>query len=285
MNELALRIAFAAVAAPLSLWILYLGGAPLAALLSVVAGLGAWELFRIARAAGHKPLDEFGIAMAALVPLVVYAHHANVVRVPVSAAMVAVLLVLTIAIWARGVEGAPLGSTAVTVFGVIYTGAALSFGFALRYLEYAVDAKGGAALVALPLLLTWASDIGAYFVGRAIGGRKLIPKVSPGKTVAGAVGGLVATVIASWLLARYALPSVAQLSLSTAGAIVLGIVVSVAAQVGDLAESLLKREAGVKDSSRIIPGHGGILDRFDSLLFVLPVSYLLLPALLIPAFR
>ena len=285
MSELALRIAFAVVAAPAALVIIYLGGAPLAILLSIVSAIGAWEFYRIARAAGHAPLEWLGIGMAALIPLLVHAHHAGVLLVPVSAAVVAVMAVFGVTIWARGVEGKASGAAALTVFGVLYTGCALSFGFALRYLGYAVDAKAGTALVAFPLLLTWASDTGAYFVGRAIGGRKLIPKVSPGKTVAGAVGGLVVTVIVAWLLARTLLPSVAQLSLTHAGAILFGIVVSVAAQIGDLAESLLKREGGVKDSSRIIPGHGGVLDRFDSLLFVLPVSYLLLPPLLNPAFR
>lgn len=285
MSELAQRVAFAVVAAPLALGVIYLGAAPLAILLSVVSALGAWEYYRIARAAGHAPLEWIGVGASALVPLLVYAYHAGALLVPVSAALVAVMLILAAAIWMRGVEGRPTGAAAVTVFGVLYTGAALSFGFALRYLGYAIDARAGTALVALPLLLTWASDIGAYFVGRAIGGRKLIPAVSPGKTVSGAVGGLLATVLVSWLLARYVLPGVAQLSLTHAGAVVFGLVVSVAAQVGDLAESLIKREGGVKDSSRIIPGHGGILDRFDSLLFVLPVSYLVLPHLLVPAFR
>lgn len=285
MSELALRWAFALVAAPLALVILYLGGAPLAALLAIVAGLGAWEFYRIARAAGHQPMEWLGIPLAALIPLLVHAQHASVVRVPVSAAMVGVLLVLSASIWARGVEGKPLGASVTTVFGVLYTGAALSFGFALRYLDYAIGALAGASLVALPMLLTWASDVGAFFVGRAIGGRKLIPKVSPGKTVSGAVGGLIFTVLISWLLGSYALPRTAQLGMGLAGAILFGAVVSVAAQMGDLAESLIKREAGVKDSSRIIPGHGGILDRFDSLLFVLPVAYLMLPHLLVPAFR
>jgi phosphatidate cytidylyltransferase len=226
-----------------------------------------------------------GIVASALIPLLVYAYHANVLHLPVSFAAVAILAVFAISIWARGVEGGPLGATATTVFGVLYTGAMLGFGFALRYLDYAVGPLAGASMVAFPMLLTWASDIGAYFVGRSVGGPKLIPKVSPGKTISGAVGALVVTMIVSWALAKYALPQTAQLSLSTFGALMFGLVVSFAAQVGDLAESLIKREGGVKDSSRIIPGHGGVLDRFDSLLFVLPVSYMLLPALLVPAFR
>jgi phosphatidate cytidylyltransferase len=143
----------------------------------------------------------------------------------------------------------------------------------------------GGVLLIFPLVVTWASDIGAYFVGRAIGGRKLIPSVSPGKTVAGAVGGLVASMLVAWLYARSVLVPVANLGFTPWGAVLFGAIVSVAAQVGDLFESLIKREGGVKDSSRIIPGHGGILDRFDSLIFVLPVAYLLLGWLPIPILR
>jgi phosphatidate cytidylyltransferase len=138
-------------------------------------------------------------------------------------------------------------------------------------------------LVAFPLVLTWSSDIGAYAVGRTLGGRKLIPAVSPGKTVSGALGGLAATVVASWLYVRFVLEPNALLSMRLPAIVLFGIVISVAAQVGDLTESLLKREAGVKDSSHLIPGHGGLLDRLDSLLFVLPVAYLLFAWLLVPA--
>jgi phosphatidate cytidylyltransferase len=132
-------------------------------------------------------------------------------------------------------------------------------------------------------VLTWASDIGAYFVGRTVGGRKLLPAVSPGKTVSGALGGLAATILVSWLYVRYALAPVASLTMTLPATIAFGLVISIAAQVGDLTESLLKREANVKDSSRLIPGHGGLLDRLDSLLFVLPVAYLLFGWLLLPA--
>jgi phosphatidate cytidylyltransferase len=137
----------------------------------------------------------------------------------------------------------------------------------------------------MPVLLTWASDIGGFVVGRAVGGRKLIPAVSPSKTIAGAIGGLVASIAVAWFATRLLLRPVAQLAFSPLGTIIFGAVVSVAAQIGDLFESLLKREAGVKDSSTLIPGHGGMLDRFDSLLFALPTAQLLADWLLIPAPR
>ena len=130
------------------------------------------------------------------------------------------------------------------------------------------------ALVLYPLILTWTSDTAAYFVGRALGKRKLIPSVSPGKTVAGAVGALIASIVVSWLYARFVLPHFARLSMLHWQAIWFGAVMSVAVQIGDLAESLIKRDARVKDSSHLIPGHGGVLDRIDSLLFAIPVAYL-----------
>jgi phosphatidate cytidylyltransferase len=135
----------------------------------------------------------------------------------------------------------------------------------------------------LALVLVWISDTAAYVVGRTMGKRKLIPAVSPGKTVAGAVGALVASAVASWILVRFVLVPQAQLGLRPVHAVLFGIAVSAAVQLGDLAESLIKRQAAVKDSSHIIPGHGGVLDRIDGMLFALPVAYWLLNAWLIPA--
>ena len=171
------------------------------------------------------------------------------------------------------------------MFGILYIGGMLSFAYGLRYHRFTINAIGGTALVLLPLLLTWASDTGAYFVGREFGRRKLIPSVSPGKTLEGALGGLLFTMLAAWLLGRYALPEVTRLGMTHAAALTFGALISVAAQAGDLAESLLKREAGVKDSSRIIPGHGGVLDRVDSLLFTLPLGYFLIELVMVPAIR
>lgn len=287
MSELAKRIAFAVVAAPVAIAVVWLGGWPLVALLALCSGIAAWELYRMAAVGGTRAFAPLGIALSALVPVLVHLHISGRQYTPISAATLLVLGLLAAAIWLRGVDGRPLAAVSITLMGVLYTGVMLSFGYALRYFPYVdpTSRAAGTAVVALPLLLTWASDTGAYFAGRALGRRKLIPSVSPGKTVAGAVGALVVTVLVSWLYSRHVLRPHAQLAFSPIGAIVFGLVVSVAAQVGDLVESLLKREAGVKDSSRIIPGHGGVLDRFDSLFFVLPIAYPLLLALLLPAPR
>jgi phosphatidate cytidylyltransferase len=291
VSELTRRVLVGVIAAPLGVIIVFYGGAALAALLAILSALGAWEFFRIARASGLTPLEDVGIPLAGVVPLFVHARYLRLYELPLSGMAIAVLAILTIALFVRGVNGHPLGAAASTVFGVLYTGGLLSFGYAIRYHPYVIESvrvplggiavTAGGLLLLMPLLLTWSSDIGAFFVGRAFGKRKLMPSVSPGKTVAGAVGGLLATMLVGWLYARFILTPSTQLAFVRGGVLVFAILVSVAAQIGDLAESLLKREAGMKDSSHLIPGHGGVLDRFDSLLFVLPVAYVLFNALLV----
>ncbi len=283
MSELTRRIIFAVIAAPASIGVIYYGDWALTIVLSVIAALGAWELFRMSRDTA-LPLEQAGILLAGLLPIAVHARRLGVYSLSMTAVVCMVLVLFASTIWLRGPVGRPLASVAITAFGVMYAGL-ISYVYTLRYHPYAVGAAAGTALVVLPLLLTWSTDVGAYAFGRLFGKKKLIPSVSPGKTVAGAVGGLALTVVICLLYVRFILMPYAQLGLTLQGAVLFGIVVSVAAQTGDLAESLLKREAGVKDSSLIIPGHGGILDRFDSLLFVMPVSFLVLNHLLLPVPR
>jgi phosphatidate cytidylyltransferase len=293
LSELTRRIAFGVVAAPLALAIVFVGDAALAGLLAVASAIAAWELFRIAKAAGHAPLGDVGCALAGLFPLAIHAVYLGLIQPRITYLAIILIALLSISVWTRGASGRPLGAVAITVLGVLYTGGLLSFGYALRYHDYAVGVvewgaipiAAGGVLLGLPLLLTWATDIGAFAVGRTVGGPKLIPAVSPGKTVSGAIGGLAMSVLVAWLYVRYALQPATQLALSPAGIVVFGLTISVAAQLGDLVESLLKREAGVKDSSTLLPGHGGILDRLDSLFFVLPTAHLLLGFLLLPAPR
>jgi phosphatidate cytidylyltransferase len=281
VSELTRRILFAVIAAPASIAIVYFGDWALAILLSVLAALAAWELFRFARESGAFPLEPAGIALAALVPIAIHAQRLGVYTLTLTAIVAMILVLFASTIWLRGPAGKPLSSVAITAFGVLYA-ALFSYVYALRYHNYAVGARAGTALAVLPVLLTWATDVGAYAVGRAFGRKKLIPSISPGKTVEGAVGGLGLAIVICLLYVRFILMPYAQLGLTIQGAVVFAVAISIAAQTGDLAESLLKREAGVKDSSRIIPGHGGILDRFDSLLFVLPIAFLLLGRLLLP---
>jgi phosphatidate cytidylyltransferase len=281
VSELTRRIIFAVIAAPIAIAIVYYGDWALAILLSILAALAAWELFRIARETGALPLEPAGITLAALLPIAVHAQRLGLYSLSLTTLVALLLLLFASTIWLRGPAGKPLASVSITAFGVAYAGL-FSYIYALRYHDYAVGAAAGTALVLLPVLLTWTTDIGAYMFGRTFGRKKLIPSISPGKTVEGAVGGLGLAIVVCLLYVRFILMRYAQLGLTIQGAVLFAVVVSVAAQTGDLAESLLKREAGIKDSSRIIPGHGGILDRFDSLLFVMPIAFLLLGRLLLP---
>jgi phosphatidate cytidylyltransferase len=281
VSELTRRIIFAVIAAPAAIAVVYFGDWALATVLSVLAALGAWELMRMARETGAFPLQPAGIAIAALLPIAVHAQRLGVYTLSLTAVIATILVLFASTIWLRGPTGRPLSAVAITAFAVMYA-SLIAYVYPLRYHPYAIGAGAGTALVFLPIVLTWATDVGAYAIGRAVGTTKLIPSVSPRKTVAGAVGGLGVAIVICLVYVRLILMPYAQLGLTIQGAVLFAIVVSVAAQTGDLAESLLKREAGVKDSSAIIPGHGGILDRFDSLLFVLPVAYLMLTRLLLP---
>ena len=282
MSELGRRAAFAIIAAPVSIVVVYIGGLPFAILLGVIAGLATWEFYRIARAAGSDPISEFGVPLAAATPILAWVYSTYGIHTPAALSLLALMTLFSVSIWARGVDGRPISAISITVLGVLYTGATIAFGFSLRNHVYVRHAPAaGTALVVLPMMLTWASDTGGYFAGRAFGRHKLIPAVSPSKTVEGALGALLLTVVICWAYTRWILQPNAAVSMPPWAVIVFGLAISVAAQMGDLFESLIKREAGVKDSSGIIPGHGGVLDRFDSMFFVLPVAYLLLSRFLI----
>jgi len=153
-----------------------------------------------------------------------------------------------------------------TFAGILYVGWLLSYILELRGLG------NGRSWVFLALFATFGSDTAAFFVGRAIGKHKLAPTISPNKTWEGAIGGLLGAVIISLL---FLLPTPVQLSASLTWwqAVILGLLISFFGQLGDLVESLLKRNVGVKDSGNLIPGHGGILDRMDSIVFAVVVVY------------
>lgn len=282
MSELTKRIIVAVIGAPIALAILWYGDAALATLVSVASAVAAWELYRIAREAGYTPIAPLGIVMAAVLPLVVHAQSLGLIRVPFSVPVLVLLATVIAALFVRAPSERPLGSAAITLFGVAYTAGLLSFAYALRTFDYVIGQAAGTVVVVFPLLITWGTDIGAFFVGRLVGGPKLMPSISPGKTVSGAIGGACVAVLVAWLYHRHALVPIAQLALTPWALVGVALALSAVGQLGDLVESQLKREGHVKDSSQLIPGHGGVLDRLDSLLFTFPVAFVLLRWLVIP---
>ena len=276
LSNLAARVIVAVVAIPLVIAAVATGGVILALVLGIVSALAARELYGIAEHGGYTPLARTGTLMAFLLPLGVhYFREGRFVPPEIALGAVVIIALFALALFRRAAERHPLGAVAVTLLGVMYTAGFLSFAYALRYHNYIVTARAGSALVFYPFVLTWISDTAGFFFGRAFGRAKLMPSVSPGKTRAGALGALLFCMLASWAYAHWVLVPFASLGLRTGTALALGAAIGVSVQIGDLVESLLKREGGVKDSSHLIPGHGGVLDRIDGMLFALPVTYFL----------
>ncbi|HTT67685.1 MAG TPA: phosphatidate cytidylyltransferase [Gemmatimonadales bacterium] len=273
--QLTRRVAFSAVAIPVAAAAAYVGGWVLAGLLAVIGVLATRELYDLAAAGGVDPLRRSGLAAAAAIPLATFWAKGSEIHFAEPAIYLGALWMLAViaaAAWRRGPARHPLAAVAVTVFGVLYAPGLLCFAIVLRHPSgVGLESSTGTALLFFPLALTWIGDTAAMAGGKVIGGPKLAPTLSPSKTWAGAVAGLVATLLSAWLYGTWILEPLGR-SLPLAAALAAGAAISVTGQAGDLAESLLKREVGVKDSSALIPGHGGMLDRIDSLLFVLPVT-------------
>lgn len=267
------RVATAVVLIPLFVWIVV--GAPpwlFQALVVAASAVGAWELTRLLARAGRPVYARLAIGLSALVTAsfatVIYGmtpFGGNTLRwvpTPELTLTLAVGLVLAASLW-KG-ERPATDAAANTLLAVVYVGWLL--GHAI-WLHHVVN---GAALVLFLVGVTWAGESAAYLVGSAIGRHPLAPMISPGKTVEGAVAQLVVSVAAAGTLGAALLPECA-----IGRSLVAGVVLGVVGQIGDLAESVIKRSAGAKDTGRIIPGHGGLLDRIDSLLFNVPAYYFL----------
>lgn len=286
-GELRRRVVVAAVGIPAALGIVYWGRWVLGVVLAALAAAGAVEVARLVRRKGLRPFTGPSALAAAAFVLVATAHPA-----PGAAAAWLWLIVLTLligtavaSVWLRGAGGQPVGSVAATLLGALYPGATLAYALFLRHLPEASRAGGGlapgesdawlgAALLLFPIAVTWVNDSCAYFGGHAWGRRRLIPSVSPNKTVAGAVAGVVGSVVAGALFAGVAFVMLLDGPFGAGWGALGGALIGAVAQVGDLVESVFKRDAGVKDSGRLFPGHGGVLDRFDALFLTVPFAYL-----------
>ena len=262
------RLATAAVLLPLFVLTIVAGGWLFLVAVMVLVSAGIAELYGFARDKPYRPRWVPGLALGALVPVLLYASPDDprlaIAFVTAGVAVVATAQMLD----ARGTEA--VASVAVTLLGPLYVG--LLFGHLVLLREVAREIPGatyqmGAVLLAVPLVLTWLNDSVAYFAGRRWGRRRLLARISPGKSWEGAIAALAASAAAGAAL----LPLVDLFDAPEGLAV--GVLVGVAAPLGDLVESALKRDAGVKDSSGLVPGHGGILDRFDSTLFSVPAFY------------
>lgn len=280
--ELRSRVFVAVVGLPLGCGAAFMGGWFLAGLVAFLAAVAAHEFYSLASAKSGQPLGWFGIPAAAV--LVLAAQHDLVFSewggLALALLMVLGLLTSAAVVFNRRIEDEPLLSASATVSGALYTGGTLSFAILLRNLP---EARGtfpaepweGALLLIFPLWVTWAGDTAAYFAGRKLGRVRLAPRISPGKTVEGGIAGL-AGAVAAGLVAGFVLDGYRNFPVTPLAGAAVGLLLGVAGQVGDLAISVLKREAGVKDSGALLRGHGGALDRFDGLFFTIPLAYALI---------
>lgn len=287
-GDLGRRVAVAGVGIPVGVAVVYLGGWPLTLTVALLAVVGTRESYGLARARGWRPFEGFGLAMAMALILAAGVLRSYEAWSPLALALflLVTLGVLTGAVFRRGPTGDPLLAAGTTLLGLGYAALPLAFAVFLRELPEqmaGVPVSGWAAthLLFFPLVITWLGDTFAYFTGKHLGRRKLIPSVSPKKTVAGSVGGISGAALGAVAFAFLFLGPDAVHTLPLPVAALLGATLGAVAQVGDLAESVLKREAGVKDSGALLPGHGGVLDRFDAIYFTLPLSYLAFPFLLV----
>ncbi len=274
------RVGFAAVAIPVALGIVYVGGVPLTVLAAVASLLGTRELYDLAAQREIRALRGPGLVAATGVAPLTYAA----LTIPAVAEWLSawwpfglVIGVVVLLLWllaSRGPTDHPLAAISVTIFGIAYSGAMPAFLLVIRHGGTGLDPRAATALVFFPLVATWVCDTAAMFGGRAMKGPKMAPTISPGKTWSGTLSGVIGALIVVPVWQMVALGP-AGVALPWTVALLIAGAIGVLGQLGDLTESLFKREAGVKDSSAIIPGHGGVLDRLDSLYFVIPITALL----------
>jgi phosphatidate cytidylyltransferase len=261
LPNLARRLGTALVALPAILAALFLGPRWLGiAIVACALAVGLFEFFGLLRARGIRPLRLVGLVFAAALFLDVAAPG----WYPAPFVPLGALLLLAFTLW-RGGDVEAVSAAAATLLGAVYLGA---LGGTIAALFVLPPAGEGAWRLTLLLAIQVFSDSFAFFLGHAFGRHRLAPAVSPGKSVEGALGGLLGGVLAALAVRHLGLPH-----LPLAHAVALGAAVAAVGIVGDLDESLLKRWAGVKDSGTFFPGHGGMLDRLDSLLFGAPVLY------------
>lgn len=266
------RVLSGIVFIPILIFLSHRGGAWFLMFINVTLVVACWEFYQLMESKGVNPSKKVGILAALILSTLVYWRGTEFLGF----FFAGFVIVITLRELFRAKVAFPIYDIATTVFGVIYVGWLLVHLELLRELprEVAVPYGAGSAFLLFAFLLAWSSDTGAYFTGMAWGRHKLFPRVSPSKSVEGAVGGLLATMAAALIGRTYlVLDGTGQPMITMPQAVVLGLIVGVANQLGDLVESLLKRDAAVKDTSTMIPGHGGVLDRFDSLLFAGPVTY------------
>ena len=259
-NNFLKRTAIIIIGILLAFLTIFWEGFPFFIIIIIIALLGLKELYSIAHKQGYKPSYLLG-SLLILYFIVITVYDIRCLKYYIENIIVTffIMLFLVFQLFKKDYTKV-LAEISITIFGSIYLGYLLSFALKIKDLP-----NGNFYLVSL-LIITWANDSGAYLIGTKFGKNKIFPKVSPKKTVEGSIGGIIFSIAVTFALKNW-------LKLNFNELLSLGLLMSVMAQSGDLFESVLKRGSGIKDSGSLIPGHGGILDSFDSLIFSAPIFY------------
>jgi phosphatidate cytidylyltransferase len=244
----------------LAFLLIFWEGFPFFIVVTIIALLGLKELYSIANKQGYKPSYILG-TMLILYFIFISVYDVYSLNCYIDNIIITSFIILSFIIQLfRKDFSKVLAEISITIFGSIYLGYLLSFMIKIKDLP-----NGNYYLISL-LIVTWVNDIGAYLIGSYFGKNKIFPKISPKKTIEGSIGGIIFSIAAIFAFKNW-------LDLTFNELISLGLIIAIIAQIGDLFESVLKRGSGVKDSGTLIPGQGGILDCFDSLIFTAPVFY------------
>ncbi len=254
------RIIVALIGIPLVIFLVHLGGIPFLCFVLIIIALGLREFYRLIQKENIISLKVIGIISALILAISIYF---NIDNLGLGIFVTILILVLFLArLYTRRIEGSLL-DISITLLGVFYVGWLISHFILIRQLPY-----WGKEYTYLLFLTTWSIDNGAYVIGSKWGRHKVIPQISPRKSTEGIAGGLVGGLLAVFLVRWWFLPHLDYIH-----CLGIGLSLGIIGQLGDLSESLIKREAKVKDTGKFLPGHGGILDRFDSLFFTAPILY------------
>ncbi len=264
-RQLTARLLTAAVGIPVTIICALVGGIPFLLAMNFVIGFGLFEFYRMVESKGIRPYKTVGVVAGLIVSWYVYFQGGVFSGLFITLVLV---WVMVLELFRRDGELAVFHISS-TILGVFYVAWLGSHVILLRKLgEVHPEGDLGGLFVILAFALAWGTDTGGYLFGSAIGKRKLMPRVSPEKTVEGALCAA-ATCFVIAIVSKYTYAEF----LSLRDALILGVVSPAMAILGDLVESLMKRDVAVKETSRALPGHGGMLDRFDSVLFVAPLVY------------
>ncbi|MBE3126814.1 MAG: phosphatidate cytidylyltransferase [Candidatus Atribacteria bacterium] len=259
-NNILKRTATIIIAVFLAFLTIFWKGFPFFIIIIIIALLGLKELYSIAYKLGYRPSYILGSVLTFYFIIIrvydIYCWNYYIENIIIT---FFIILTFIFQLFKKDYSKV-LAEISITIFGSIYLGYLLSFMLKIKDLP-----NGNYYLISL-LIITWANDTGAYLIGTKFGKNKIFPKISPKKTIEGSIGGIIFSIASTFALKNW-------LNLTFNELLSLGLIISIIAQLGDLFESVLKRGSGIKDSGTLIPGHGGILDSLDSLIFTAPIFY------------